>query len=596
MRAQDTLVLSAVLLIAAASGNAKAQQGTVPARTESPSAREDSSATRYKSSSYVPLDSWIYSAIDRLTAMGYMPTGTASVRPLTRLECARLLAEAHSILDDEDSTAETLIAALDEELAYETSVIDGRRNTQATTESAYTRFTGIAGTPLRDSFHFGQTLDDDNGRPYGQGGNVIAGFSGRAVAGLASLYMRGEYQYASAIPAYSPTVQQAIANFDQYSETWYLPNGTPLPPNFDMISGTANRVRFVEAYASINVANWQISFGQQNLWWGPDRTTSLIFSNNAQALPMLRFARVKPIRMPHFLDWVGPVHFDSFFAREGGIHYVGLGSPINFDTAIYALYGSPSQPLNPPPYMWGVTFSFEPTPNFEIGFSHTTIFAGYGRPLNLATFLHTFSINGNGQAVDPGKRATEFNLYYHLPGFRKSIIVYTEGLAWDDPVQGSFLERYAMDPGIYLPQLPHLKKVDLRMEGVYTDLPGLKESAYFYANARYVQGYTNYGQILGSWIGRQGRGGQASSTYWLSARTKASITYRKMTVDKAMLQGGNLDDISGSFIWTARPGIELSATGQYEHWKFPLLAPGVQSNFATTFQIKIFPKARAGSE
>jgi len=153
-----------------------------------------------------------------------------------------------------------------------------------------------------------------------------------------------------------------------------------------------------------------------------------------------------------------------------------------------------------------------------------------------------------------------------------------------------------MDPGIYLPQLPHLKKVDLRMEGVYTDLPGLKESAYFYANARYVQGYTNYGQILGSWIGRQGRGGQASSTYWLSARTKASITYRKMTVDKAMLQGGNLDDISGSFIWTARPGIELSATGQYEHWKFPLLAPGVQSNFATTFQIKIFPKARAGSE
>lgn len=124
---------------------------------------------------------------------------------------------------------------------------------------------------------------------------------------------------------------------------------------------------------------------------------------------------------------------------------------------------------------------------------------------------------------------------------------------------------------------------------MYTNLPRLKDPAYFYSNAHFPQGYTNYGQIIGSWIGRQGEGGDASSTYWFSARTKATVNYRKMVSDKSLLEGGNLDDISGSFIWTARHGIELSATDQYEHWKFRLLASGPQSNFTTSFQIRIFP-------
>lgn len=604
MRAQKTLVLLAAMLIASRSENVWSQQAASGAASVAHSQRADDYddsqnvylTTGYRASSYVPLDSWIYSALDRLEAFGYLRSATVSVRPLTRLECARLLAEAHIHLHDEDAEAEKLISALDRELDHETEVLHGGNNIGASTESAYARVTGITGTPLRDAFHFGQTIDDDNGRPYGKGANAIAGFSGGAQDGPLSIYMRGEYQYASAIPAYSASVQQTIVQFDETNEAFHLAPGASSPPVFNVSLGAANRVRFVEAYASLNLSNWQISFGQQNLWWGPDRSTSLIFSNNAAALPMLRLARVKPIEPPHFLRWLGPVHFDSFFGREGGIHYVGLGTLINFDTPSYTLYGSPSQPLIPPPYMWGVAFSFKPTDNFEIGFSHSTIFAGYGRPLTFGTFLHTFSINGNGQALDPGKRATEFNLYYHLPGFRKSIIVYTEGLAWDDPVQGSFLSRYAMDPGIYLPRFPRLNKLDLRMEGVYTDLPGLKETAYFYSNPRYMQGYTNYGQIMGSWIGRSGRGGQTSSTYWFSPRTKAAISYRKMTIDKSLLEGGNLDDVSGSFTYTIRTGVEFSGTGQYEHWKFPLLSPGPQSNFTTMFQVKFFPAARVGVE
>jgi len=547
--------------------------------------RQDSPGTRYEASSYVPVDSWIYPAFDRLAAMGYIETGTASIRPQTRLELTRLLAEAHENRDDGDRTLEDFFEALDREFAHESGVIDGGSNASGVVESVYSKVTGIGGTPLRDGFHFGETVTDDFGRPYGQGANVISGASGHAEYGPFAVYLRGEYQYASAIAPYSAAVDQAISGSDQLSEGFQTSGGVSLPGNWDMRVGTTSRPRPVEAYAAVNLANWQISFGQQSLWWGPDRTTSLILSNNAEAMPMLRFARVMPMKLWWPFGWLGPVHFDSFFAREGGIHYVSLGPT-------FVLHGSPNEALTPPPYLWGVTFSFEPTKNLELGFGHTTIFAGYGRPLNLRTFFHSFSIFGNGQAIDPGKRVTEFNLYYHVPWLRKSLVVYTEGMAWDDPIEGSFFSRFAMDPGFYLPHVPGVKKLDLRVEGVYTNLPGLKYPGYFYNNAHYPQGYTNDGQLLGSWIGRQGSGGTATSTYWFSARTKATASFRRTIQDKALLQGGNINDFSGGLTWMVRPGIEVSATEQYERWRYPLLAAGPQSNATTTFQIRVFPKAR----
>jgi hypothetical protein len=564
--------------------NHEQSPGASPKKAE----KEVKSGTKYKASSYVPLDSWIYPAFDRLAAMGYIPTSSATVRPWTRLECARLLSEAHdnADLDLEVSSpqlfslynaAKPLLAALDLELALESSVIDGVRNMEAQVESVYGRSTSIAGTPLRDSFHFGQTLVDDFGRPYGRGENGIIGTSVRAEAGALAVYLRGEYQYAAAMPVYSQAAQQAIASYDGLPFGWNLRNGT------------TSRPRLIEAYAAVNRANWQICFGQQGIWWGPDRTTSLILSNNAEAMPMLRLANVSPLKMPGILNAAGPVHFEFFFAREGGVHYVGLGQS-------FTLYGNAATPLNPPPYIWGATLSIKPTPNFEFGFGETVIFAGYGRPLNLKTFLHTFSVEGNAQAVDPGKRAEEFNFTYHPPGLRRSVVAYTEMFAWNAPVQGKFVARYAMDPGLYIPRFPGLPKADLRIEGVYTNLPKLLDQAYFYSNAHYPQGYTNYGQIIGSWIGRQGIGGQASGSYWFTARNKATASFRRMTVDKSLLQGGNLSDFSGSMTWMARSEVELSAKGQFERWDFPMLASGVQSNFTASFELRVYPKARVESK
>jgi len=108
---------------------------------------EGAGATSQMGSSYVPLDSWIYATFDRLEALGYVRTGSSSVRPWTRLECARLLAEAHDNSEEDDQVAAPLLAALDAELGREATLTVGGTNSGVHVDSVYGRFTGISGTP-----------------------------------------------------------------------------------------------------------------------------------------------------------------------------------------------------------------------------------------------------------------------------------------------------------------------------------------------------------------------------------------------------------------------------------------------------------------
>src|SRR5207248_6046045 len=97
-------------------------------------------------SPYVPLDSWVYPAFDRLAAMGYVKTAFMGLRPWTRMECARLVEEAKDHDDTDRSAVRGYVDALKQEFSAE---LNGVRR-QAVVESIYTRLTGISGQPLTD--------------------------------------------------------------------------------------------------------------------------------------------------------------------------------------------------------------------------------------------------------------------------------------------------------------------------------------------------------------------------------------------------------------------------------------------------------------
>src|SRR5208282_2579987 len=119
-------------------------------------------ALAHAGSVYVPLDSWTYAAAERLATLTSTQEEVLGMRPWTRLQFARLLERAREM--PHDAEADELQRALEKEFAPELNA----EPEKVALESAYMRQTQIGGTPLRDSYHFGQTIVDDFGRPYGQ--------------------------------------------------------------------------------------------------------------------------------------------------------------------------------------------------------------------------------------------------------------------------------------------------------------------------------------------------------------------------------------------------------------------------------------------
>ena len=171
---------------------------------------------RAMGSTYEAVDSWVYPAIDRLHALGQIDTVYLGVRPWTRLSIVHMLEAGSDKIDDtaEDSDACRIYQALQKELKPDFYHLESPRHSHAEVASVYTRFLGISGAPLRDSFHLGQTIVNDYGRPYQQGFNNLDGFSARMVAGRFSFYFRGEYQYAPPATGYSPKLAELLSEND----------------------------------------------------------------------------------------------------------------------------------------------------------------------------------------------------------------------------------------------------------------------------------------------------------------------------------------------------------------------------------------------
>jgi len=516
-------------------------------------------------SPYVLLDSWIYPAFERLIAMGYVRGARLDMRPWTRMECARLLEDAQDRVGDQDAGAgapQAIYAALVEEFREETARLDGAANVGARVESLYSRTTAIGGMPLTDGFHFGQTIVNDYGRPYWTGFNNVSGVTGWAVAGPFSIYINGEYQHSPAVPSQSAATRQAEAVADTVPVI--NPNGV----------SQLDRLRLLNATVSFQTGNVQFSFGQQSLWLGPGESGPLLFTNNAEPLPMFRIDSVAPYRIPVLSRLVGPAHSEFFLSRLSGQLW-------NFSTGP----GLPSQP-----WVQGNKITFNPTDNFAFSFGFTAQFGGTGNPFTWSSFLKTFFSHKASATANPGKRLSAFDFSYRIPGLRNWLTFYVDSMVIDEytPVGST---RPQINPGIYFPQLPKLHKMQLRFEGLTTDLniPSFFGIGSVYTDIRYRSGYTNNGILLGSWIGRAGRGEQGWATYSFTPRTQVQLGYRHNNVDPSLLKGGDLQDINLRADIQLRHDLGLSGMVQYETWHFPVLEPAAQTDVTGSIQLTFWP-------
>ena len=525
-------------------------------------------------STNVPMDSWIYPALERLGSLGLIPTQSVSIRPWTRQECKRQLEQAEELADrltlsnpglvDE---ARRLMADLDRELLSESTSYQ-----ELALESAYARYGTIAGPALYDSFHFGQTWWNDFGRPLGRGSSAIAGFSTRAHYGRLFFYAREEMQQSPGRPNETPERNQLINQLDRIGAD----DPTILP-----ISGDAayTRQRPLELYAGVAFAGNALTFGKQQLYWGPTTIGPFAFSSNAEPTYNFRFVATRPHPLPIVPSW-GTYRFDIVLGKLSGHSY-------------------PARP-----WFNGQKLDLNLGDNLEMSFTRWSVFWGVGHPITLHTFKENlFSFNSTGSYVgagaapygdrnDPGDRKSGFDFRYHLPFLSRLVTLYADAYADDEPNPVDAPRRSAWSPGIYFARLPWLPHMDLRIEAATTaGLDRDNGGHFFYQNNQYLDSNTNKGFLLGNAVGRDGRAIEARSGYWISARTKVEAGYRQNKVGRLFLPGGGtITDgfLNGTFAINRHWSAQIFT--QYERFLIPSYMQGSQHNTSGWLQITWNPE------
>jgi hypothetical protein len=559
-------------------------------------------------SPYIPVDSWVYPAVYRLYSLGYLNHVFLGMRPWTRASLSHMLEDVDANLQDANDSAQTeqakeIYRALMHELAPDMEGPCLAHHGQARVESAYSVFRGISGTPLDDSFHLGQSVVNDYGRPFQNGFSNYSGASGYATAGRFTLYVRGEFQHAPSAAGYSAALAQTLSQGPgtalQGDLIPFINPATGLPyPQATIPMGpiaSQSHGRFLEAYVSYQLLNHVFSLGKQDQWLGPAQGGSFMFSNNAQNFYSFQINRIEPLYIPLLSRLTGPFRYDFEIGALRGHTEVA-------DPAFNGTYPA-TQPnvLNPGnPWMHLEKISFKPTDNVEFGFSRTDIWGGKGHgPITLHTFLKSFfSFASPTESVkfgrdDPGARFGSFDFTWRLPYLRNWATLYTDGEVHDDVSPIDAPARAGWRPGLFLSHLPGLPRLSLRGEAVWTDPPVSSSDGgtFMYWETLQRQGYTNQGQIFGDWIGREGKGGQAWATWHLSGDEWVQASWRNQKVAKDFIPGGTtLNDVNFQVLKRIGPDFAIDGTFKYEDWAAPIYLPGQNNVTVTTIRLLWYPQ------
>jgi len=391
-------------------------------------------AADVRASTYVveiPLDSPIYDQLDTLDGLGYLDDYLSEVRPISRVEAARLTREAERHVHDserKDPLAREIILSLKAQLGEEIGWLRDNREDDLPTmlqpvsrieaqgifSSGGSRYWNTGGTGGLHAVEDTPLLPNNDGLPTGAGTNEVVRWSGWAGFGS---FLTGYGEGAGAGP-----VTRGLSNTD--------------------------RLRPLGTEVVLSLGNKAISFGQQEMWWGTGHFAALSQSDNAAPFPALRLQNVHPSLLPWFGKYLGQFRYNIFFGQLDGERYWAH------------------------PWLCGQVFAFKPMPNFEFGVDHVIMFGGrYNDSYNLPGFF------GRATGFDTGSPSSgQTNsrggiwLRIRFPKLR-GLLVYQEMLGEDNlttevPGIGRFLPFKAVSyqGGFYLPYLTRDGRTDLRFE------------------------------------------------------------------------------------------------------------------------------------
>lgn len=446
-------------------------------------------------STNVPLDHWSYDAVDKLANYGLIDSPMLATRPITRIEMARHISTAMYRLKQEKDPPTVLLAILDRlQTEFEgelnlIGVLDGSFSSTYVkpVEDPYVKYLYARREP---------DIENSRGDVFHRGSNYRAGFASRGTLfDTFAFYVHPEY----------------LDSREQDGD-----------------------VDLIEGYGKVMVGPMELEVGKDSLWWGPAHHGSILMSNNAAPLTMIKITNPQPMQLPWILKALGPFRAEWFLTDLGDDRVL------------------------PDTKLTGLRVNFRPHPLWEVGLSRVIMFGGEGVPhVDLFDYGKMWLPTGN-QITNNQIAGADTSVLIPLGDnpLLRSVKFYGDAAGEDEarelPTKWSYLL------GLQLSDILRTGRTDLRFE--YADT-----HKFLYTHNIYTSGYTYEDRVMGHHVGPDARDIFVQLSHYLTDDLLVDVAFDRQMFHLSGSAQPQLDILECNLTYFPSSNWQVKAGYRFEH-------------------------------
>jgi len=510
----------------------------------------------------LPLHHWAYEAIERLAALGVINRAMVVPKPYSRKQAAKYVARAiervkadEISMDGRETIAEPLLERLMQEFKPELVGL-----------GAIARPLGIELRPIR----YGARATTEFDAFFVGGGQTFRLRENRA----GEYYVNAEQNQTDVRGWFEVSDWAAVVVQPKFLSS---PKALSLGPTTGPLTNLNGQYLYMrELSLKLSYFNIALEVGRGTQWWGPGYHGSLLLTDHAFPLDMIKLGSDEPFRLPWILRSLGEWKVNTFLAR--------LEENRDFPRA----------------EVFGLRISYLPTSWLELGFTRLTQFDGRGRGQSFPSAVagcygnppnQTGTADCNEQAMVDA-RARIPHIPYVLP-FPAGVQLYGELGSEDKWSKIPLPSRAAFLTGIYIPQVFRGDSMDLRIEYADTDFTRRKTSDHlpevWYNNSVYVSGMRYRGFPLGHHMGTDGIDFFIRTTRYLTEKVQLGTNFNLQERDRGQPVHERKQEAAFDLTWWVSSKMQFTVGYTYQRLKNPgqitsinpfieTFAPGITAN------------------
>lgn len=485
------------------------------------------------SSSNIPLDSPIYSYLEKLGGLGLIKSDVKGIRPFSKAEAARLVLEAEG----------NLVAADSGQLAFANELV-------ARVKAIVPREVSLRREPDRkpqfldhnliSSFRFRYVYLDGVPRSYerpvhdpGDDGVFGLGSGLRPINPYPSPVQQHGTEGTPLLENNNGVIYRDGSNGElRWAAEAYLSDKVTGLIEPSILIGDDNRIRMNRGYVKLGGGGIELELGKDENWLGQGCRGTITLTSNAENFTLVKLSSPEPVRLG-WLSWLGDLKYALIASRFDKTYTGGVERQ---------------------PWFYALKLISKPTNNVEIGFNLGRQVGGPGVKSGTGDTLRGLI---GGTSADNSNGLAGFELRYRMPWLR-STELYGEFSGEDTASFWPIVESYVA--GLYIPRLTDDGRNDFRFEF-------FQGNQILYTNGTFPEGYVYKGLPIGHSQGGATQDFFTRYSHWFSVRHILALEY-------IFTQRGNLGrvtvDSSGNFDPNGKlQAVERKHAGRV-HWRLPI--------------------------